>query len=187
MSIRTIILGIALAGLAKTADAQMLAVKTNVAFDAVGVPSLALEMTTGNRSTLSIAAAYANKTSWLQGDSRITLVQPEWRVYLSGRPMHSHFVGIGAVGADYNLHIKGKWYNGNAAGLGVVYGYAWTMSKRWNLDIHFGVGAIRYKQKEYFNNDNYDDYSVDGYTKANAKGWYILPTNLGLTLSYIIK
>jgi len=115
-------------------------------------------------------------------------VKPEYRYYFSGRPMYRQFVGIGGVGASYDITWKGKVYNGSALGLGITFGYVFPITHRLNIDCHAGFGAIYYKHKEYFEKDNYDlDYSVGGVQRTNAEGYTLLPTRIGVSVTYILK
>lgn len=169
-----------------TARAQMLAVGTDLAWDAVAVPNLSLEMVTGNSSTLSLSVL-GTSGSWALSDAKLVLVQPEWRHYFSGRPMHSHFVGLAALGGTYEFTHNGKVRDGYGGGLGLTFGYVWNFSKRWSLDVHAGLGCVAYSQKEYYVGDRYEEYSVNGNVKANAHGYYLMPTRIGVSLSYIIR
>lgn len=65
--------------------AQRLAVNTDVAMDACLAPSLGVEITMGKKSTLNINGLYGENI--LGKDIRMAAVQPEWRVYISGRPI----------------------------------------------------------------------------------------------------
>lgn len=166
--------------------AQMLAVNTDVAFDAMAVQNLGMEMTTGNSSTIGVSVLYANNP--YNKAIKFALVQPEWRFYFSGRPMHSHFVGLCAIGGTYDFTNKGKVRDGYGAGIGITFGYVWNLTKRLSLDIHGGLGCIAYRQKEYYEGDYYDEeYTVNGNVKANASGYWLLPTKIGMSLSYILK
>ncbi len=169
-----------------TSHAQMLAINTDLAWDGAGAPNLGLEMVTGNRSTVGVSAIYANNPWGM--DAKCVLVQPELRYYFSGRPMHSYFVGISGVGGTYNFTYKDKVRDGFGAGGGITFGYVWNFTKRWSLDFHTGFGCIYYKQKEHDLGDKYDDgYSVDGNIKSNSHGYSLLPTKIGISLSYILK
>ena len=102
--------------------------------------------------------------------------------------MHSFFVGAGALWTDYDIHWKGKVYEGQAMGLGMTFGYVFTLTRRINIDCHAGFGMIGYKHKEYFENDFYDeDYLINGLPRTNADGYTLLPTRIGVSISYIIK
>lgn len=170
----------------RNADAQMLAVNTDVAADLLMTPSVGFELVTGERSTLGVNVL-GNYKPWGK-DIRFIGVQPEFRYFFSGRPMHREFVGIGGVGASYDITWKGKVYNGLALGLGLTFGYVFNLTHRLNIDCHAGFGAIMYRHKEYYENDKYDeDYSVGGTGRTNAKGYVLLPTRIGVSVSYILK
>jgi hypothetical protein len=84
--------------------------------------------------------------------------------------------------------FKGKYYDGLGLGLGLTYGYVWNVTDRLNVEVHSGFGAFFYNRKEYFEGDNYDvDYTDNGAQRANAKGYYLLPTRIGISVSYILK
>ncbi len=170
----------------RNADAQMLAVNTDVATDLLMTPSLGFELVTGERSTVGVNVLGCSKP-WGK-DIRLIGVQPEYRYFFSGRPMHREFVGIGGIGASYDITWKGKVYDGLALGVGLTFGYVFSITHRLNIDCHAGFGAIMYRHKEYFENDKYDtDYSIGGIERANAKGYVLLPTRIGVSVSYILK
>lgn len=182
------LLGLLITMTVTTAQAQLLAVETDMAADALMVPNLGFELVTGERTTLGLHAFYSSKPWWESDTKKILGVQPEFRYFFSGRPMHKHFVGIGGVAATYNMAWKGKVYDGMAGGIGLVFGYVFNLTKRLNIDAHAGFGVIAYKHKEYFKYDNYDtDYSIGGQVRANAVGYYVLPTRIGVSLTYILK
>ena len=164
--------------------AQLFAVNTNVALDAVGVPSIGFELVTSNRGTLGIKGFRA--VNPLGKDFKATVVQPQWKYFLSGRAKHSHYIGLGGVLTDYKIHQGRHHWNGQGAGGGVIFGYEFNMTKRLSLDIHGGLCALFYKQKDYYDGDNYQAYT-GGVQKANGNGMYMLPSDIGITLSYILK
>lgn len=169
-----------------TMKAQMLAVTTDVLHDALMIPSLGFELVTGERTTLGLHA-YGAYHPWFT-KNKMAVAQPEFRYFFSGRPMSREFVGIAAIGALYHIEWSGKVYEGEAAGLGLTFGYVFSLSHRLNLDVHAGFGFIGYHQKEYFQGDFYDtDFSRNGYLESNAEGYALLPTRFGISLSYILK
>lgn len=86
--------------------AQRLAVNTDVAMDACLAPSLGIELTMGKKSTLNLNGLYGSKV--LGQDIRIGALQPEWRIYISGRPMYHHYVGAIGLLASYKMKFDGK-------------------------------------------------------------------------------
>ena len=169
-----------------TSRAQMVAVSTDVLMDALQTPSVGAELVVCERSSISLNL-FGNHNPWGK-TMKIVGIQPEWRYYFSGRPMHRHFVGVGALGTQYDITWKGKVYDGYAVGLGLTFGYVMPLSSRVNIDLHAGVGLVAYRQKEYFESDNYDqDYSYGGTAQANASGYCLLPTRIGVSVVYILK
>lgn len=171
-----------------TISAQMVAVNTDVAMDALQAPSLGAEIVMGKKSTLNFNGLYANK---LMGkDIRIAAFQPEWRVYISGRPMFHHYVGAMGILATYKMNkVAGKVYDGDAGGFGLSYGYVLPITQRLLVDFHTSLGLVFYHQKEYYEGENYDNHVVnkDGFPYANAHGSLLMPMRIGVALTYIIK
>lgn len=166
--------------------AQMIAANVDGVWLAAMSPNLGAELVVGERSTLGMHALLALKP--LGKDVRIRALQPEYRYYFSGRPMYREFIGIGGIGTVYDITWKGKVYDGAALGLGLTFGYVLPITSRLNIDFHAGFGFVTYKQKEYFVGDQYDsDYVFDGEQRANATGYYLLPTRIGVSVSYVIR
>ena len=101
--------------------------------------------------------------------------------------MIREYVGVTALITTYDIGLGKRVYDGDAAGLGITGGYAFMLSKRWNLELSGGFGLIGFHQKQYHRDDNYDDYFVDEAVKANAWGYKLFPMKLGVSFSYIIK
>jgi len=166
--------------------AQMLALGTDVLMDGLQSPNIGAEVVTGEHSVTGLHA-FGAYHPWGK-EVKVMGVQPEYRYFFSGRPMFHYFVGLGALATSYDITWAGKVYDGNAVGLGLTFGYVLPLSKRLNLDFHAGFGAIYYRQKEYFEGDFYDeDYSINGIIRTNATGYTLLPTRIGISLSYILK
>ncbi len=166
--------------------AQMLSMNTDLATDFLMTPSLGFEIVTGEHSTVGLNGLFCHNP-WGKKMKGFAL-QPEYRYYLSKRPMYSEFAGLGAIFSSYDIHWAGKVYEGNAYGMGITFGYVLSLTKRLNVDFHAGFAAILYKQKEYFEGDLYDtDYAVNGVLETNAHGYTLLPTRLGISIVYILK
>ena len=186
---KKIFLVVILTVLAVTTRAQMFVVGTEVTSDLLMAPAVSMELVTGNKTSVALNGFWTGG-SWLGPlkNAKITAIQPEYRYWFSGRPIHKWFVGGGAIGALYDITLKGKVYDGYALGLGATYGYVINVTRRMNIDIHGGFGFIYYNRKEYFLHDSYDTYySLDGQQRANAKGYYLLPTRFGVSVTYILK
>ena len=166
--------------------AQLFAVSTDVLHDVLMAPSVGFELVTGERTTLGLSG-YGAYHPW-GNQSKFVVVQPEFRYFFSGRPMSREFVGIGAIGALYDVQWAGKHYEGESAGIGLTFGYVLSLTHRLNLDFHAGFGMILYRQKEYFVGDHYEtDYKTAGVANTNSRGYALLPTRFGISLSYMLK
>ena len=164
--------------------AQQIAVKTNGLMFAAMMPNVGCEFVVGERSSIDISAfdavnIYGNKAQMIG-------LMPEYRYWFNGRPMTREFVGISALGTSYDITWGDNIYQGDAAGAGVTFGYALNLSKRLIVEFHGGFGAVYFKQKQYYKNDNLEDYT-DGTAQANATGYKLLPIKIGVSISYIFK
>lgn len=183
--IRRLLLAAVLITLTQVAGAQIVAVNTDVAMDACLAPNIGVELGINRRSSLSLNALYGKKIFF--SDVKATAVQPEWRFYFSGRTMYHHFLGIGALFSSYDAKINGRVYNGDGAGMGLTFGYVLPLGSHLNIDFHAGCVMFFYRQKEYDELKGYGEF-LDGEREvANAHGSQILPTRIGISLTYIIK
>lgn len=166
--------------------AQQMAVHANALTTMLGAPSVGVEFVVGNRFSLNADVTASPRLLWMK-PWKFAAFQPEFRYWLSGRPMHRLFVGVGAIASIYDFKMRNKNRIGTAAGGGVTFGYSWSLSRHWTVTASAGCALVGYWQKEYFIGDKYDEYTFDGMTKVNATGMYFMPSNAGVTFSYLIK
>lgn len=171
--------------------AQQIAVGTDLLMDAVLSPSLNVELTMTKKSTLNIEGMLGKNL--FGTDMRTEAFIPEWRVYMSGRPMYHHYLGFVGILTSYKMKYADVWHDGDASGLGLSFGYVLPITQRLSVDFHSSLGALFYHQKEYRDTGREDyDYdsshlNPDGYPEANANGTKLIPIKLGITMSYILK
>lgn len=172
---------------AMSARGQRVAVNTDVAMDACLAPSLGVELAMGKKSTLNLNGFYGSRI--LGKDVRMAALQPEWRVYISGRPMYHHYVGFIGLLTSYKMKFDAKWHDGDACGLGLSFGYVLPLTDRLLVDFHSSLGGVYYHQKEYMIGEDYDanHLNAEGYPEANASGRLLIPLRIGVALTYIIK
>ena len=165
--------------------AQQIAIKTNGLMWLATVPNLGCEVVTGERTSLDLSAFVGYKP--YGKDIKVVGFQPEFRYWFNGRPMVREYVGISALATSYNIRWGKNRYNGDAGGLGLTIGYSLHLMKRMNIEFYGGFGLVMFRHKQYNIHDNLDDYNADGLGKVNAHGYKLLPTKLGVSISYIIK
>lgn len=171
--------------------AQTLAVKNNLASDALASPNLSLELKLGNRITLDIAGHYnpisskANTHRW-----KHWLLQPELRLWRC-EPFSGHFWGVHLLTGEYNVAnrklpfglykgISSARYEGFVWGAGLSYGYQWVLSPRWGLEAEVGMGYVQ---------ASYDRYRCEhcGEKTASGQKSYLGPTKAALSIVYLLK
>ncbi|MBE6288495.1 MAG: DUF3575 domain-containing protein [Mediterranea massiliensis] len=178
-----IIIGILLVTL--TTQAQQIAVKTNGLMWAATMPNLSMEFVTGEHSSLDLTAAVSQKV-W-SNPFKMVAVQPEYRYWFNGRPMVREYIGVAALGATYDITWGDKMYDGDAVGAGVTIGYALTLGKRLNVEFYGGFGAVYFRQKQYYIDDNYTDFDESEVMHVNSSGYKLIPIKLGVSISWIVK
>ena len=120
-----------------------MAVKTNVAMDAVAIPNLGVEVGLSKKLTVDIPFYY---NPWKYSDNKmlkLVMVQPELRYWLCDK-FNGHFFGFHLMGGAYNTtgidlpfspfdDLKDFRYKGHFYGGGVSYGYQFVLGRHWNL------------------------------------------------------
>lgn len=172
--------------------AQTLALKTNVVYDATTTLNGGVEVAFSKRWTLELSANY-NPFSFSEGKKwKHWAVQPEVRYWLCQK-MNGHFFGIHALGMEYNLGgmdlnlrflgtdfrgLKGHRYEGWGVGGGLTYGYAWMLSKHWNVEAAIGLGYVY---------SEYDRYVCErcGDVLEADRHHFVGPTKVALNLVYV--
>ena len=171
-------------------NAQQVALKTNLLYDATATPNIGMEIGVGEKHSFQV---FYGLHPWKFGHGedqkylKHWVVNPEWRHWFCHR-FNGSFVGIHAFGGQYNAaNIKmpfGWWdelqdhrFKGWYVGGGVSYGYQWILNKHWNIEAALGVGAA------YI---DYDKYKCGTCGKKVDDGHkiYVGPTKLALSLLY---
>lgn len=169
-------------------QAQSFSVNADVAKWLLQTYNVGAEMTVGNRTTMGIEV-FGNNKPYFHKDMKTYGVAPELRYYFSGRPMYHHFIGLSALAMTYDVDWKDRSHRGDAVGGGLTFGYVVPLSSRLTLDAHAGLGLVFYHEKTKFTDaDRPALHQPNGNDASEAHSDYqILPTKIGITLSYIIR
>ena len=175
------------------ATAQNVALKSNLLYDATLSPNLGVEIGLAPRWTFDLSG---NFNLWTVGNGhkwRHWLVQPEARYWFCQR-FAGHFIGLHALGGQYNAgkldlpfkflgtdfrRLKDRRYEGWGVGAGVAYGYAWPLSRHWNIEAELGVGWI------YTRFDAYPCAECGTRLATDRPHNYFGPTKLAVNLEYV--
>lgn len=171
-------------------SAQEVLVKSNLLYDATTSVNVGVEFGLKGSWTLDVSGNY-NPWSFSDKKWKHWFLQPEARYWLSDK-FTGHFVGTHLLGGEYNvggidfpMNILGDnfdkeyRYEGWFIGGGVVYGYSWKLSSRWNIEASVGVGYVGTDYDKYecvecgdWVSDGFEGYL--GLTKASVSIVYIL-------------
>lgn len=169
------------------------AVKTNLAMDALATPNVGVEVGLSKKLTLDVPVYYNpwKSVAWKSEENKLFklfMVQPELRYWLCDK-FNGHFFGVHAMGGAYNTtgidlpftpfsDLASYRYKGHFYGGGISYGYQYILNRHWSLEATLGIGYayVRYKQ-----------YECKECGKQLGKGSenYFGPTRAALNLIYV--
>ncbi len=136
------------------AQAQRVALTTDVLEWAASTPNFSIESRLSRRITLDVSVL-ANPFRNYFGKQDLRLanlrVQPEVR-YWFNRPLARHFVGLNATAGIYDLTYNHKRYKGDLLAIGARYGYSLVLSQKWSVVFSGGIG-LGYVHGYYFRDD----------------------------------
>ena len=160
------------------AQAQRVAIKTNLTDWMTASPNLSVEFAISSRFTLDLsgtATPFRYKPDFYFRHIRL---QPELRYWLL-TPLSRHYVGFTAFYSTYDVGYKKRGYFGDSYAAGLTYGYNWILSRRWNFELSAGLGAIHYRLARYT--------PGTAHPEPNDAGWIVAPVKLGIAFVYILK
>jgi hypothetical protein len=166
------------------ASAQKIAVKTNLLYDAMSIPSLGAEVAVGDHYTLSLMGSYDpiryGNVKWKNFS-----YQPEIRFWFH-RAFTGPYMGMNVSGGGMNidkLHIGGlygKHRQGHFIGAGLNVGYNLILSPHCSFDFSLGADFVHTKYDRYREGDN-------PYKEGKSCSNMGVPIGTGVTFIYIIK
>lgn len=170
-------------------QAQRVAVKTNLLYDALATLQLGVETSWRTHWSAEIAG---NGNPWtLSGGKSVKhwMVQPEIRYWVH-EAFNGHYFGVHVHYADYDIagkklpfQMKKEFcYDGFAYGAGIAYGYQLYLSARWNMEFTIGAGYTCFEHdKYYFPKTSASD---DWIGKYRNRYWGL--TKAGISIVYLI-
>ncbi len=176
------------------ANGQTFAVKTNALMWGCLTPNLSFEMVTGEHTSFGLSG-FGHKNPY-GITSQIISLQPEFRYWFNGRPMVREFIGITALFSTYDMTLPLELfdkaspmqvYDGDSVSLGISGGYVFPLGKRFNLELTCGCGVAVYRQKQYTLQEGTDNQQIQDSQKPNSWGYKLIPLDLGITFSWIIR
>ena len=137
-----------------------LALKTNLLYDAVLMPSLEVEYRINPRWTVNLEGDMA----WWHNSGKekyyqVATISPEGRYWFkSRRPWHGHYIGAFGGFTWYDLADGTEGWRGEAVTAGLTYGYMFPITRRLSLEAGLGLGYMYTRYEEYLPMDGHHVY-----------------------------
>ena len=169
----------ALWGVPRRAAAQFFAVRADALAALAGTLHLGAEASVADKWTLE-TSVYWNpiRTSGLSMNFGAVQIGPRYWFYES---FVGHFIAAQLSWVSYDLGRRTRRYDGNACGIGLSYGYAWMLSKRWNIAVEAGVGLFHTRDTR--RDPTVSDWEVEYI--YHTRRWTLLPSRLEVSFSYL--
>ncbi|MBP3482479.1 MAG: DUF3575 domain-containing protein [Alistipes sp.] len=172
----------------------VLALKTNMLYDAATWLNFAVEVPFGRRFSL----LYEHHCPWwVTGSNRYCLeflsFGGEFRWWVAPRPrgessklvkrdaLVGHFIGLYGMGGKFDLQAKrAGCYQGEFISIGLTYGYSMPLCKRLNIEFSISAGYAEIPHRHYIPTANYDLLIRD---RSKSGTWhYVGPTKIEIAL-----
>ena len=130
-----------------------LAIKTNLLYDAILMPSLEVEYRFNDRWTANAEGDVA----WWHNDPKhkyyqVMILSGEgryWFKHYNNRPWHGFYVGVFGGGGKYDLENGNRGYKGIGYMAGISAGFMFPVSRNISFEAGLGVGYLTTKYEEY--------------------------------------
>ena len=157
-----------------------LALKTNLLYDAVLMPSLEIEYRIDDRWSINLEGEVAWWSRKAQHKYyQIATIGPEGRYWFkTKKPWHGHYVGAFAAGSWYDLENGGRGYKGEFLMTGLSYGYMFPIGRVLSLEAGIGIGFLHTSYEEYLPLDGHYVYQQTSRTN------YFGPVKLKFALAW---
>lgn len=159
-------------------NAQQIAIKTNVIADIAMLPCIGTELVIGEKTSLNIELSGTVVKPWKM-DLNTTIGSIQYRYWVSQRSMTQFFCGTGLKAGSYTYNNNKDIFGGDIAVLEILTGYAWPLSKRWNIEVIYGWGGLMQHMFQFPTNNKQE-------ISTNLK-YDIITTSLGINIVCILK
>lgn len=158
---------------------RYLAVKTNLAYQAIAIQNLAADIQLTENLSLEVPLIWSFWDMEREHAIRTFTFQPELRWWFNG-PGQQHFLGVHAHIGCFNVKWNDDRYQSSRRpllGAGVSYGYFLPLDSNWGAEFTLGAGYANMRYNTYYNIDN--GAKIDTRT---LRYWGI--TRVGISLVY---
>lgn len=136
---------------------RYMALKSNIAYDALAVLNLAFEMQVHDKMTVELPVMWSLWDMEQEHGIRTVALQPEARWWTGSQVGKGHFFGLHAHVAWFNVKWDEDRYQDTGRpllGAGLSYGYKLPLGEHWGAEFSLGLGYANMKYNTYYNIDN---------------------------------
>ncbi len=158
---------------------RFMAVKTNVAYDAIALLNIAYEIQVAPKWSLEVPVIWSLWDWDNDKGLRTVTLQPGMKYHFS-EPGKGHAVGADIIAGWFNMRHNEKRYQDTGRpmlGASLNYSYSLPLSRGWAVEFALGVGYVNMAYNTYYNIDN-------GAWISKERRNYFGPTRIGISLSY---
>ncbi len=158
---------------------RYMALKTNIAYDAIAIPNLAFEIQCSKHISVELPVMFCGWDISKEHAVRTFTIQPEGRWWIE-KAGTGHFFGVHAHLSLFNVKWDENRYQNTdrpLLGAGISYGYKLPFSKHWGAEFFLGAGYANMKYNIYYNIDN------GALIETKSRNYWGI-TRIGLSLSY---
>lgn len=165
--------------------AQSVAVKTNLLYDALLIPSLGLEVKLDSSMTFNVSATYCPFSYSSDRKWKNWQVQPEIR-YWFRHAFNGPFVGFCTMNGGFNINdipllsLKYHRVQGRFNGVGITVGWHRIVSPHWSFELSLSAGYLHFHYDKY-HSGTFDDQEYE------KKFDYVGPMAISFAMVYIIR
>ena len=164
-----------------------IAFKTNLLYDLVLLPNLAVEIPIPGRWSVGIEGAW----SWWNSRKDNTYYHRIQAFGIEGRkwfgkkhtaPLNGHYFGLYAMGGTYDVKYEDTGYLSDwSYSAGLSYGYSFPIGRNFNLELGLAAGYFGGQYKDYIYSPLYDDFP---WQRTRERNYFGL-TKAGISLVWI--
>lgn len=163
----------------RRAAAQFFSAKVNALAALTATVNVGVDAAVADKWTLDLSA-YWNPVNSDSFSCRLYAAQIGTKHWLY-EAFVGHFIGSQLTYGNYLYGGSRRYYKGGMAGLGFSYGYAWLLSKRWNVTAEIGIGVFYMKDTRRDRiPPEYESIFIHHY-----KRWIVGPSRAEISFNYL--
>lgn len=183
MKIKLVVAAIFMIAANVTANAQRIAITTNLLEDAFLTPNIGIDVIVADKQSLTFDTSIAPFKATEFIHNKCMTLRAGYKYWFE-QALYGHFVGLDAVATSSDIRLGNFSSRDQYIGLGVGYGYSFIVGKRFNIIPSVGLGVAYGK--------NYEGYDMMGESGIGVEAVAtpaIRPilTRFAVTFQYVLR